>query len=517
MRTAVMGKKELWLFCVLLLSGTITMSPMAQGSTGPLNCRGAILVDASDGRVLFEQNADAPIPPASITKVLTLYLVFEAIQQGRLESSDLVYVSQRAASAPPTRMGLKAGRTVILEDLLKGMAVVSGNDACIAVAEHMSGSVEGFVSRMNAKARELGMTRSHFKNPNGLPAQGQVTTARDVAKLSMAYLRRFPDCLHFHSMRTYTFNGTTRRNANGLLGTCYGVDGIKTGFVCASGYNLSATAKRGDVRLIAVVLGSPSPAVRARETAKLIEAGFDSIESGSSQVMLVEDSSPGRSARITFAAGGGSGSSRNLAKKKARTEQRAALKKSSHSRLTASGSEKTTCSSGKKGKSATVTAKKVSKESDSGKTAAISKKNETTAARVRSLKPVSKAGEKTGAPKASSKKTASKGKQDKGKSAKVAGKTKTAQNAGTSDKIKSSGSVQAARTSKNTGKVAPSPKNAQAQTAKSKSAAEKQKNVAGGGNGKVKSKSGQTVETPKKSGVVHKSHKDPQGAGQKSG
>lgn len=512
-----MGKRELWLFCVLLLSGTVTMSPMAQGSTGPLNCRGAILVDVADGRVLFEQNADAPIPPASITKVLTLYLVFEAIQAGRLELSDLVYISRRAASAPPTRMGLKAGRTVVLEELLKGMAVVSGNDACIAVAEHMSGSVEGFVSRMNAKARELGMTRSHFRNPNGLPAQGQVTTARDVAKLSMAYLRRFPNCLHLHSMRNYTFNGTTRRNANGLLGTCYGVDGIKTGFVCASGYNLSATAKRGDVRLIAVVLGSPSPAIRARETAKLIEAGFDSIESGSSHVMLVEDSCPGRSGKITFAPGGGSGSSRNLAKKKARTEQRAAVRKSPRSRLTASGSGKTTSFSGKKGKSATVTARKVSKEADSGKIAATSRKSETTTVRKSSRKPVSTAREKTVAPKTSSKKTASKGKQDTGKSAKVAGRAKTTQNAGTSDRVKPSRSVQAARTSKNTGKVAPSPKNAQAQTARSKSAAEKQKTVAGGGNGKVKSKSGQTVETPKKSGVVHKSHKDSQGAGQKSG
>jgi D-alanyl-D-alanine carboxypeptidase (penicillin-binding protein 5/6) len=154
------------------------------------------------------------------------------------------------------------------------MAVVSGNDACVAVAEYMSGSVEEFVRRMNAKARQLGMTSTTFKTPNGLPANGQLTTARDVAKLSVEYLKRFPDSLEIHSMQAYTYEKTSHHNANRLLGKCPGVDGLKTGFVCASGYNISATGKRENVRVLAVVLGAPTPYVRYVETGKLIEAAF---------------------------------------------------------------------------------------------------------------------------------------------------------------------------------------------------------------------------------------------------
>jgi len=177
-------------------------------------------------------------------------------------------------------MGLRTGDEVPLEDLIKGMAVVSGNDACVAVAEYLEGSVEAFVSKMNLKARELGMTNTLFLTPNGLPARGQVTTARDMAKLSIAYLQRFPESLSIHSLCSYTYRHATHHNANRLLGKCPGVDGIKTGFVCASGYNISATAKRDDTRLLAVLMGAPSPGVRARETAKLLDGGYHLLAQG---------------------------------------------------------------------------------------------------------------------------------------------------------------------------------------------------------------------------------------------
>jgi len=178
-------------------------------------------------------------------------------------------------------MHVRAGTEVPLEELIKGMAVDSGNDACVAAAEHISGSVEDFVAAMNRKARELGMNNSNFVNPNGLPAKGQVTTARDMAKLSAAYLQRFPESLRVHSMRCYTYNNITQRNRNRLLGTCPGVDGLKTGWIVASGYNLAATAKRGNTRLLAVLLGAPTPGARAEETARLLEDGFERVASNS--------------------------------------------------------------------------------------------------------------------------------------------------------------------------------------------------------------------------------------------
>lgn len=257
-----------------------------------VNARSAIVIDMENGHVLFEQNPDLVIPPASITKILTLFLVFEAIKEGQVHLRDKVEISSRAASTGGSRMGLKAGTRVPLEELIKGMAVVSGNDACVAAAEHISGKVDRFVRRMNAKARELGMTNSKFMTPNGLPAPGQVTTARDIAKLSIAYLRRFPESLTIHSMQSYTYGKSSRHNANRLLGRCPGVDGLKTGFVCASGYNISATAKRGGTRILAVVLGSRTPWIRLAETEKLIEAGFRECGAPGTNVKYVSTPRP---------------------------------------------------------------------------------------------------------------------------------------------------------------------------------------------------------------------------------
>lgn len=264
---------ETVLVLTCVLTGTTTAG-VCEARPLAINARSAVVVDMSDNKVLFVQNPDELIPPASLTKILTLYIVFEAIEAGEIRLTDSVPVSSYAASMRGSRMGLRGGRRVPLEELIKGMAVVSGNDACVATAEYMSGSVDEFLKRMNAKARELGMRDSHFMTPNGLPAKGQLTTARDIARLSVAYLSRFPDSLQIHSMQSYTYEKSSHHNANRLLGKCPGVDGLKTGFVCASGYNISATGKRGNVRILAVVMGAPTPHVRLVETGKLIEAGF---------------------------------------------------------------------------------------------------------------------------------------------------------------------------------------------------------------------------------------------------
>ncbi|MFZ5426830.1 MAG: D-alanyl-D-alanine carboxypeptidase family protein [Thermodesulfobacteriota bacterium] len=240
-----------------------------------LNVNAAFLMNMKNGKVYYAHDADERIPPASITKVLTLYLVRDAMAKGRLKPDTPIPVSSLAIRTGGSTMSLYKGEKVPLSELIKGISVVSANNACVAVAEYMGkGDSRRFVAQMNAKAKSLGMTRSTFKNPNGLPAAGQYSTARDIAKLSASYLKRYPESLAIHSMTTHTYHGATHRNANSLLGRYNGVDGLKTGFVCASGYNITATAKRGDTRLIAVVLGARNPIVREVETARLLEYGF---------------------------------------------------------------------------------------------------------------------------------------------------------------------------------------------------------------------------------------------------
>jgi len=248
----------------------------ADGRNLHLNVKSALLINMSTGTIYYEQDPDEPIPPASITKVLTLYLIRDAIARGEVAPSTPIPVSAAAVNTGGSRMRLKRGERVPLVDLMKGISIVSANNACVAVAEYLGkGDATRFVAQMNTAAKRFGMTQSRFKNPNGLPAPGQLSTARDIAKLSMNYLRNFPESLAIHSMTTHTFNGATHRNANSLLSTYPGVDGLKTGFVCASGYNITATAKRGNTRLVAVVLGAQNSVIRAVETARLLNYGFE--------------------------------------------------------------------------------------------------------------------------------------------------------------------------------------------------------------------------------------------------
>lgn len=246
----------------------------SDSSPGQINARAAVLVEVGTGSTLFEQNADELIEPASFTKVLSLYLLFEAIQRGNIKMQDEAYISDAAWRTKGSKMFVGLGSRVPLEEIIKGISVVSGNDACVAAAEHLSGSVEAFVENMNRKAKQLGMDHSRFMNPHGLPAEGQITTARDMATLATAYIRSYPDALRYHSMREYTYNNITQYNRNHLLNKDPSVDGLKTGFVDAAGYHLTATAQREGMRLLAVVMGAETPRIREREAMKLLNFGF---------------------------------------------------------------------------------------------------------------------------------------------------------------------------------------------------------------------------------------------------
>jgi len=239
-----------------------------------LTAHSAILMDMITGRILYSHNADGAIQPASITKILSLYIADEAIREGRVRSGDSVKISRKAGRTGGSKMFIEAGSEIPLEELLKGMAVVSANDASVAVAEYIGGDVEDFVELMNRKAKELGMTSSFFRNPNGLPAKGQVSTARDVLILAREYLRSFPESLNLHSQQYFTYREITQHNRNTLLKRYPNADGLKTGWVHKAGYHIIATARRGNTRLIAVVMGAKNPNIRTRETEKLLDEGF---------------------------------------------------------------------------------------------------------------------------------------------------------------------------------------------------------------------------------------------------
>ena len=239
-----------------------------------LDVRAAILMDMNTGKVLYEQNADEPIPPASLTKVLTMLMAFERMAEGKASLDAPVKISRAAAGTRGSRMGLKPYESVPLEQLLLGMAVSSGNDATAAVAEYLGGSQQDFVALMNQKAQQLGMRNSFFCNPHGLPAAGQVTTARDMLALSYQYLQSFPQALRFHSTRYMRHNGSVTYNKNPLLNNYDGADGLKTGWVRASGYNLISTVEQNGTRLLAVILGAENSNIRGRETYRILEAGF---------------------------------------------------------------------------------------------------------------------------------------------------------------------------------------------------------------------------------------------------
>lgn len=234
----------------------------------------AIVVDAKTGEVLYAHEADSPRYPASITKIMTLYLTFEALANGKLSPNDVITVSPRAAAQAPSKLGLRAGQTITVVDAMSAVAVKSANDMAVALAEKIGGSESRFATMMTLKAQELGMNNSHFVDASGLPDSRQLTTARDIAILSRAVMRDYPQYYALFGKREFVWHGHAIANHNGLLGKMPGVDGIKTGFTNASGFNLAASAVRDNRRLIAVVMGGNSVAARDSHVADLLETGF---------------------------------------------------------------------------------------------------------------------------------------------------------------------------------------------------------------------------------------------------
>ena len=246
-------------------------------SAGPIDARSAILMDVTTGRILYEQYADRRIPPASLTKVLSMYTAMEAISAGKTSYQKKVKVSRNAARTRGSTMFLKTGDVVTLDKLFYGMAVASGNDASMAVAEHVAGSASAFVQRMNRLAKRLGMKNSRFQNVHGLPADGQYTTARDMLTMARSYERKYPSARKYHLAKSITHNGKSEPNHNPLVGYYRGINGLKTGWITAAGYNIIVSAKRNGHKLIGVILGAPSTAVRAVEARRLLNAGFKTI------------------------------------------------------------------------------------------------------------------------------------------------------------------------------------------------------------------------------------------------
>lgn len=264
---------------VLLLS--LLATTLAFGQTvaaPPVAARAWLLFDPGSDQSLAEYDADARVEPASLTKLMTAYLVFGALKQGTLWPEQAVAVSEKAWKAPGSRMFIEPKRPATVNDLVRGMIVQSGNDACIALAEAVAGSEEAFVHRMNLEARRLGLTNTRYANATGLPDPQHYSTARDLARLAQAIIRDFPAYYPIYAQKEYSYNRITQPNRNRLLWLDPTVDGVKTGHTEAAGYCLIASGKRGPRRLISVVLGADSDALRAQEAQRLLNHGFQNFD-----------------------------------------------------------------------------------------------------------------------------------------------------------------------------------------------------------------------------------------------
>jgi D-alanyl-D-alanine carboxypeptidase len=241
---------------------------------GKARAEARLLIDAASGKVLEGENATYPWYPASVTKLMTTYVTFKAIRDQRITLDTVFTYGPNAAAQQPSKMGFKVGTQITVDNTLKMLLVHSANDMAVVLAEGVSGSIEKFSAEMNANAQRLGMTQTNYVNPNGLPDDEQITSARDLAILARALLREFPEYDGYWQIGAIRFGKRVMRNTNKLLDAYPGADGMKTGFICASGFNVVATATRGDKRLIAVVLGAQSSAARAGKAAQMFERGF---------------------------------------------------------------------------------------------------------------------------------------------------------------------------------------------------------------------------------------------------
>lgn len=272
-------RKLFFVSTILALSSFgVSAAPTIVPDPPVIGSKGYILIDYHTGQVLVEKNADSQLNPASLTKLMTAYVAGQEVQNGNISLSDQVTISQRAWAKnfpDSSKMFIEVGTEVSLSDLYRGLIVQSGNDASVAIAEHVAGSESAFVSLMNNWARKLGLTNSAFSNPHGLDSNELYSTPRDIATLSRAIIRDLPSIYPLYSERSFTYNGITQYNRNGLLrDRSLNVDGMKTGFTSGAGYSLATSATNGDMRLISVVMGSSSTKSRESESKQLLSYGF---------------------------------------------------------------------------------------------------------------------------------------------------------------------------------------------------------------------------------------------------
>ena len=261
----------------MIVGSAFALAALAALPSLALASRAAIVVDAESGAVLYKRRVDTRHYPASLTKMMTLYLLFEALDAGRLDLGTRLPVSARAAGQPRSKLGLRRGQTIRVDDAIHALVVRSANDVGTVVAEALAGSEVRFAQTMTAKARTLGMRRTRFRNATGLPNRRQVSTVRDMATLALALYRDFPHYYHYFSAPSFRYRGKTYRSHNALLDAYPGADGLKTGYIRASGFNLAASAERGGRRLVAIVFGADSPKARDRETIKLLDRAFTEL------------------------------------------------------------------------------------------------------------------------------------------------------------------------------------------------------------------------------------------------
>lgn len=256
----------------------VTITPSIIPSPPTLNAKAYILIDADSGKIIAEKNSEQKLPPASLTKIMTLYVISNALKEGQLRLNDAVRISHNAWKTGGSRMFIKAADQISIKDLLKGIIVASGNDACVAIAEHLGGSEEGFVELMNQQAKNLGMIGSHFTDSTGLPHPELYSTAKDLAVLGQALVNNFPEYYHWYKQKWFNYNGIRQPNRNRLLWRDSQVDGIKTGHTDSAGFCLVSSAKRNNMRLIAVVMGAPSDIIRTDDSERLLNYGFRFFE-----------------------------------------------------------------------------------------------------------------------------------------------------------------------------------------------------------------------------------------------
>lgn len=266
----------------LLMSWTFAFAADDPSTVPPppqVAAKGYLLLDFSTGVELAAANADERLEPASLTKIMSAYVIYRALAEGRVDLKDEVLISENAWRTGGSKMFVEVGKRVGMEDLLKGMIIQSGNDASVALAEHVAGSEQTFAELMNAHARRLGMSGSHFTNATGLPDPEHYTTARDIARVTMALIREFPQYYVWDGTKEFEYNGIKQQNRNRLLWRDPTVDGVKTGYTQNAGYCLVASAMRDGMRLISVVLGSSGPETRAQASLELLNYGFRFYES----------------------------------------------------------------------------------------------------------------------------------------------------------------------------------------------------------------------------------------------